>query len=1064
MWHPPYGVVSRTIPLTIAVVAMMVLSVAGAIVLSSPAAGYPSSDVPAVASTPSAAPAPLPLTGTNASAPAPVPAWCASLKTTSSDPSYASFVRHVDSIAAGLRSRALPDASALLPYAGPVADQTVHGVPMAGSVLSSECGAQGFHQAGSQTSSPGVAYDGLIWNNGSSPVAEVLNSNSVAATLTVNSSANFYPSSGTPTLWGAQENLVLPNVTILGQECPTTPCAGNGTGNYAFWTQNVLSYNTFNDTLYLVDDTWNFTNSGSSMYNSSLVDWSPNGGNYTGVWVAYSPYYYVPPPFTVTLYLNTSVNPAGDQVLWYNYSIHAHGLTLSNGNYDYLVFASQPRSGASIALAPPDFQASATETHLVSEGYEFDAFLGADDGSNQLVLGANATIRLQYCTQQPYCTPTNFTYSNVPAAVNFGSQTGEQAIGVAVNYVGTTAYLTGGPEILHGLWNYTGTGGVAPGSIPVANAITVTGSPDLGGATPYVFVFFEDRAFSDQGFQWAPDVGTWYLMPGTYNVTVLLADYSPANTTLIVSPFVSAQLELTLSYNSHMGVYTPLWAFDNAQLAGISSLGSGTLANPYQIFNNPTTGYGGMVAGVLSPLFQSWNDYLFASFTGVLLSHTSAYVDLNDLPAFSVCTPAVCPSGRPSLDIGIELFQTSHVTLANDPDIQGWPAWYEISFYTTVPSSQNPAPQADVYVWNSTGDLIMSNTFVATPTLYPGQTVSPDELVLYGGSGNVVWGNTFENPTGVPLPGDTYAGIGEADHGDLIYNNNFSVDNPVVLLPYNWPNVADCLPQSLGGCANNATGNGWYYNTEGNAIGNTWNVTPQPAAAVSYTINGFRLSGNILGPSFGTQGGNYFWNYGTSTAVSPNNRTTLPYVSRFYYSDWSNIYPLGCGSLQPPNGPCGTAPARAGAYENGIATGGDYAPYGPIVTFNMTGLPAGTNWTVTIGGIPYSTHQGTLSITEPYGTYHFTVQASGYVASRGSGTVVASGAPVVHETFTVAPPPPFPPLYVYAVIAIALLIIVIVAVVAIMRRPPRSVTPEPDSTSPPPPDPSEPPIPPTPRA
>ena len=71
----------------------------------------------------------------------------------------------------------------------------------------------------------------------------------------------------------------------------------------------------------------------------------------------------------------------------------------------------------------------------------------------------------------------------------------------------------------------------------------------------------------------------------------------------------------------------------------------------------------------------------------------------------------------------------------------------EISFYITVPASQNPAPQAEVFVWNSTHDLIMSNTFVGTPPT--SGHVAPDELVLYGGTDNVVWGNTFLDPPGV---------------------------------------------------------------------------------------------------------------------------------------------------------------------------------------------------------------------------------------------------------------------------------------------------------------------------
>ncbi len=189
-----------------------------------------------------------------------------------------------------------------------------------------------------------------------------------------------------------------------------------------------------------------------------------------------------------------------------------------------------------------------------------------------------------------------------------------------MNYVGARAYLSGGPLILHGLWNYTGSVGVASGNTKVLNSIRVTGDPEGALATqPYVFVFFENKAFSSQGFQWAPDVHTWYLMPGVYRYEVMLADYNVASGHIVVgsSPVT---LSVALHYNDLMGVYTPLWAFGNGQLAGISTTGDGTRSHQYIPFNNPTTGYGGTRAGKLNPLFFSFNDYFYPSFPGVLIS------------------------------------------------------------------------------------------------------------------------------------------------------------------------------------------------------------------------------------------------------------------------------------------------------------------------------------------------------------------------------------------------------------------------------------------------------------
>ncbi|MFZ1024439.1 MAG: thermopsin family protease, partial [Thermoplasmata archaeon] len=830
----------------------------------------------------------------------------AHLLTSANDPQWREAIQNVNTIAANAVAAGLPARDLHLPYSGPIPDQVVNGVPETGAQLSAECGVE--DSTGAFPESAGVAYDGQSFRGARLVNDPTLDSNSLVGILNVNSINNFYPDSTTPTLWGGQLNAVLANVTILGHR------------GYAFWVQNVISYNSFNDTISFVDDTWNFTTYSSEMQPSSLVSWSPNGSDYTGTWVAFSQYYHAPPPFTASIYVNSSVNSAGDQVLWYNYSVASHG-HFNYGSYDNLVFRSQgPGRLKALGLAP--FEASASTTHLVNEGYEFDAFIGPDDGSNQLDLAANATEQLKYCSVQD-CTPAHFTYSNVPAAVNFGSQTGEETVGVAVNNIGPTAYISGGPLILHGLWNYTGEIGVVPGNTKVANGITVSGSPLPITQQPYFFVFFENTADRSQGYQWAPDVPAWYLMPGSYRYEVMLSDYREHFGSFIVgrSPIT---LSATLPYSAHSGVYTPLWAFDNAQVVGISQSGAGTISNQYVLFNNPTSGCtacGSARNGSLAPAFYSYDDYNYKSFAGIFLNGTNAYIDVNNPPSLRV-HPA-SDGFSASYYLNIQFFETSHVTLSHASAIQGWPLQEEFDFYIEVPASQNIAPDADVYVWNSTDDLIMSNHFVAV-NAYPG-SVSPAQLLLYGGSNNVVWGNTFLNPPGLSL-GKSYAGIGIAESGDLIYDNNFHIDNPVVFLPFNFPNVDDCLPQ----CSDSNPNDSGFYEF----AHDTWNITPQPAQNVAEVVNGFPLSGNVMGsgytvvggPQSATQGGNFWWNFGHA----PNNRTTLPYVDRFYYSDWSNLFPLGCGTIQPPAGPCGTSPAIAGAYENGIQFGGDYAPIVPI--------------------------------------------------------------------------------------------------------------------------------------
>ena len=71
------------------------------------------------------------------------------------------------------------------------------------------------------------------------------------------------------------------------------------------------------------------------------------------------------------------------------------------------------------------------------------------------------------------------------------------------------------------------------------------------------------------------------------------------------------------------------------------------------------------------------------------------------------------------------------------------------------------------------------------------------------------------------------------------------------------------------------------------------------------------------------------------------------------------------------------------------------------VNFTETGLPSSTSWTVTLGGAPQSSTNGTIGFTEPNGTYSFTISSPGYQPVPGSGTLTVSGSAVDRAvTFT----------------------------------------------------------------
>ena len=63
------------------------------------------------------------------------------------------------------------------------------------------------------------------------------------------------------------------------------------------------------------------------------------------------------------------------------------------------------------------------------------------------------------------------------------------------------------------------------------------------------------------------------------------------------------------------------------------------------------------------------------------------------------------------------------------------------------------------------------------------------------------------------------------------------------------------------------------------------------------------------------------------------------------------------------------------------------------LTFSETGLPTGTNWSVTVGSTTHTSTGSTISFTETNGTFSFTIGAvAGYTATPSSGSVTVNGA------------------------------------------------------------------------
>ncbi len=644
----------------------------------------------------------------------------------------------------------------------------------------------------------GIGYYGLM-NNSGILTGTVLNTTSFEGSITVNNLNIFYLDADSPYSLSFQLNTVLRNVTLFGNN------------SYVFWTQNTVSYSTRTHVLSMVDNIWNFSSDQYLFTQNSLYSYQGYPVPPTYYYAVSSNFTNVNFPFTINVYINSTIINNRNAV-FFNYTLIQQNQVPVSGSYDEVIFNSTYGMPSDYKTAPAYFQVNGNEpTPTGFLLYDAELMLGGyGGGSTTTVFDINATMQLNYLSSTGY--------TAVPSAYNFGTDTGETSIGVSSSWNGINpaAILTTGPSILAPLW------GLAPGSGNIKVSGTVTPSN--------AFMFISPGStFNATTAQWAgiETSGSFsYNLPsGTYSAELLLSNYNPVFFTFSKSTV----LNVSMVKNMAMGIYTPLYAFDNAQVAALSINGNGTLSNPYIIENNQY--------GSLNPLFSQLNDYAFPVFSGLLLVNTNVYVSINSPPTFFINfgTAASLVSSSYNLPdynyLQIQLYNTSHVSIYHANYVTGW---FSMEVYAVY---QDDFPVANIMLWNSTGDLIADNNFYDWGS----------SLLVYGGSDNVIWGNVFL-PYPVPLNSATTNGIGEFgltiySSGNTIYNNYFNVTVPAYSPSMN------------------------IYNYQPAVYINNWNITPEPASIVN-TVNGYQLSGNIMNQP--VQSGNFWSDYSSSMSVPYN--------------------------------------------------------------------------------------------------------------------------------------------------------------------------------------------------
>ncbi len=713
----------------------------------------------------------------------------------------------------------LPDLSVPRPYPGELVGPTYHAAP----------------------APMGVADLGLV-NVSGTEQGTVLNTSSVEGTITLTNALSVNVDGDGPNMYGIQLNAVDTGVTLFGN------------ASDEFWTQNFVSYTPSNGTLTFGDNVWNFSNYAAYLSPNAFYAHGPNGTLYAPVYYyAIGPTFTIHYPFTITFYDNSSVlfdRPA----VYFNYTVSNSTMSVS-GSYDYVVFNATADQARHLPRPIPAgvYQINGLQVDPVGlpNDLELDV-VGNDDGDTTTFYQIDAALSLGTWSVARHA------FVPVTSAVDAGAETGETSDGISVSYQASApvADLQLGPSFLYGLWGDGGT--------PGAREVVQTLSP----ASTFLFVNPGASANASTA-QWVPSSPsgtTTFYVPngGTYTLQYLLADHAPGSYSLRAANDATVRPSFTGAVDRALGVYTPLVAFGNGELSGLSSGGQGTLASPYVLDNNEY--------GPLDPEFAAWNDYQWPVFPGLLLYGTTDYVTVT-APAFEVVYPSwmnatVQQFGYPTTnDLQLWFWEASHVRLLGGT-VSGWLSAFLVGF-----------PEGSVIFWNSSDNVVAGTTF----------DDEGDAIFLYGGTANTIWGSRFlpvaanaTNASNVLNSGNLTEAINASESGDLIYNNYFAAPVPAITPTYD-PVSCQILCVAA-------------------SYRETWNVSYQPARDVR-VVDGVALSGSILNLSW--QGGNFWANYGTASdpyGVLPYNDSGLITVGGDYLPLTPPLYSVSFSERGLPRG------------------------------------------------------------------------------------------------------------------------------------------------------------------
>jgi thermopsin len=519
-----------------------------------------------------------------------------------------------------------------------------------------------------------------------------LSTNSFEGTISISNLTALYALNDDPSNITIQLNTVLNNVTLFGS--PT----------YSFWTQNVLLYSSSHHTIQFEDNLWNFSSSKAFLTSNAIYQSTGRVIPYPGVHIAYGPSFAVKTPFTVHLYLNSTLIDNRNAV-YFNYSVPQLSV---HGTYDLVIFNSTYNNPT---YKTPQANFLISGTHVTPTGYLlYDAEImigGPGGGSTTTLYNVNANMTLKYHNS------TTKSYMNVPSAYDYGTDTGETSSGESIYWNSNdVAEINTGPSILQGMW------GIQPSS--KMGDMKITGQ--IKPSNAFLFVNVGTRV-NNLTAQWAPvqQNGNFmlFLTPGTYSMQVLLSNYAPVYEQSI-SGAAGSSVKLKsvmLTFNDSYCGYTPLYAFNNNQLSNISVHGHGTASEPYILAEQCE----------VDSVFGHLNDFGFPVFMAVFLSRTTDYV--TSLSNFQPC-----------------VLQSDNGTFISYDTMPF--AFYRAQNYSMICMyiSGNFYPGVDgffageITFWDSSNDIVSITGF---NTLYPVTAVNSTDITISNSRSTMEYNNVY---------------------------------------------------------------------------------------------------------------------------------------------------------------------------------------------------------------------------------------------------------------------------------------------------------------------------------